>query len=153
MTSAVSDGMDNYKGSLIDKSAKPKIKYTEPKQEGPYKWSSWSTCSAYCGNGQQTRNYCNEKRCTNTETAVCHEKICSKEKLMLSMMLSFGRFPMALHAANSGDIDALKMLLFRGNMFYTLLMDDDDMTPTDIIKKFVRLQFAFKLRVYKSLES
>ena len=69
------------------------------------------------------------------------------------MMLPFGRFPMALHAANSGDIDALKMLLFRGNMFYTLLMDDDDMTPTDVIKKFVRLQFAFKLRVYRSLES
>ena len=30
------------------------------------------------------------------------------------------------------------------NMFYTMLMDDDDLTPTDIIKKFVRLQFAFK---------
>ena len=62
------------------------------------------------------------------------------------MMLSFRRFPMALHAANDGDIDALKMILFRGNMFYTLLMDDEDMTPTDIIKKFVRLQFAFKPR-------
>ena len=36
------------------------------------------------------------------------------------------------------------MMLFRGNMFYTMLMDDDDLTPTDIIKKFVRLQFAFK---------
>ena len=68
---------------------------------------------------------------------------------MLSMLVPFRHFPMALHSANSEDTDALRMLLFRGNMYYTLLMDDDDSTPTDIIKQFVRLQLAFKARVQK----
>ena len=68
---------------------------------------------------------------------------------MLSMVVPFRHLPMALYSANSGDTDALRMLLFRGNMYYTLLMDDDDLTPTDIIKQFVRLQLAFKARVQK----
>ena len=144
METVVSDGLETYDGDLIDKTEKPKIAYTEPEPEGPYEWSAWTSCSASCGNGQRSRKYCNEKRCIESDSEVCHLKLCSKEKLMLSIMMSFRRLPMALHAANEGDTDALKMMLFRGNMFYTMLMDDDDLTATDIIKKFVRLQFAFK---------
>ena len=144
MDQVISDGLDSYDGDLVDKSAAPIIKYTEPKEEGPYEWSEWTSCNASCGNGYRFRKYCNEKRCIKNASEVCHLKLCSKEKLMLGMMLSFKRYPMALHAANTGDTDALKMMLFRGNMFYTMLMDDEDLTPTDIIKKFVRLQFAFK---------
>merc|ERR1711933_90486 len=38
MDQVISDGLDSYDGDLVDKSAAPIIKYTEPKEEGPYEW-------------------------------------------------------------------------------------------------------------------
>merc|ERR1711933_488058 len=71
-------------------------------------WSKWSQCSAACGNGEEKRT-----RGVESESRLCHIKLCSREKWLLSMVVPGEALPMVLHASESGDLFLLKLMLYQ----------------------------------------
>merc|ERR1712241_518221 len=101
-------------------------------------WSTWGTCSAACGNGEEKRT-----KGTQVETRKCHIKFCGREVWLLSMLMPQDALLPVLHAGESGDTFLLKLMLYQNDIetifAYAMQANNPaDETPTDVVNQFIR---------------
>jgi hypothetical protein len=107
-------------------------------------WSTWGTCSAACGNGEEKRT-----KGTQVETRKCHIKFCGREVWLLSMLMPSDALLPILHAGESGDTFLLKLMLYQNDIetifAYAMQANNPaDETPTDVVNQFIRFKMFYQ---------